>query len=92
MKVPNALSRDDTEHGKYYYAAAEADLIIAELVQERDALKTDAERYRWLRESRHTSATAMTFCDVLDEWTPWAEPKYLDEAIDTQLQAALRKS
>jgi hypothetical protein len=60
--------------------------------KERDALKTDAERYRWLRESRHTSATAMTFCDVLDEWTPWAEPKYLDEAIDTQLQAALRKS
>ena len=33
MKVPNALTRDDTEHGVYYYLASEVDALL----QERDA-------------------------------------------------------
>jgi hypothetical protein len=37
MKVCNALCRDDTEHGVYYYLASEADSIIERLTAERDA-------------------------------------------------------
>lgn len=33
MKVPNALTRDDTEHGATYYLASEVDALL----QERDA-------------------------------------------------------
>ena len=34
MKVCNALCRDDTVHGIYYYLASEADLIIERLTAE----------------------------------------------------------
>lgn len=30
MKVPNALNRDDTVHGVYYYLASEVDAALAE--------------------------------------------------------------
>lgn len=39
MKVPNALTRDDTEHGVYYYLASEVDAALAERDAEIAALK-----------------------------------------------------
>ena len=84
MKVPVAMSRDDTVHGVYYYKAAEADLIIAALVQERDAISkllTNAVNYcNELEESRNTyqveadklAAENKTLRDALEDVHNWS--------------------
>lgn len=87
--TPNALNRDDTVHGTYYYLADEADKIIDELKAERDALRADAERYRWLREQDDTSPL---FC-MYGSNGPWGEcghsdiyGELLDKSIDEEMK------
>lgn len=46
MKVPNALSRDETEHGVYYYLASEVDAEIERLETEVTRLNDLCKEYR----------------------------------------------
>ena len=68
--TPNALNRDDTVHGTYYYLASEADKIIDELKAERDALRADAESYRWI--VKHAGWYRNDEDDFRDNWTKLA--------------------
>ena len=44
-KIANLVMADDAWHSSEYIAAEDYDALLAEL----DALRADAERYRWLR-------------------------------------------
>lgn len=41
---------------------------VARLTAERDALKQDAERYRWLRDTADGSVFAILLCDEPSAW------------------------
>ena len=58
---------------------------IAALEAERDALKQDAERYRWLRDTGNVSWTALIERDPSDNKMPMR----IDERIDAAIDAAM---
>lgn len=65
-----------------WYAKDEADAVIRELEADRDAVRADAERYRWLRDPDNADA-----CRVLSEHH-MQDPAELDAAIDAARGAA----
>ncbi len=80
MKVCNALCRDDTVHGTYYYLASEADGLIDRLTAERDEdaerrallfkqnVVLTAERDAALAASRHETDLCQQALDDMELW------------------------
>lgn len=63
--------------------AARAEATLAsEALAERDALKADAERYRWLRQDRTEDQTRAVIDIIIDNCD-----EYMDDAIDAAIQA-----
>lgn len=92
-------TENSCDEGFYEHCTEAADLIesqaariqqqaarIAELAKERDALKADAERYRWLRQDRTEDQTRAVIDIIIDSCD-----EYMDYAIDAALQAEKEK-
>ena len=54
------------------------------LTAERDALRADAERYRFIRKGTPDIAV-MSWVNGIDDWVPWADEESVDEAIDAAI-------
>jgi hypothetical protein len=59
---------------------------IRKLLDERDALARDAERYRWLRDSDATTGPGVFQTDLRGSPVEWLEGDQLDAAIDEAMR------
>jgi hypothetical protein len=66
-----------------YDETARKDAEIAALTAERDALRKDAERYRWLRDSSNWSEDGL--CPIVANGEDTIYGKYLDRSIDERM-------
>ena len=62
------------------------DQARAAVVAAIDALTKDAERYRFIRVGDPDNAV-MGWVNGLEDWTPWASPEDVDQAIDEAIAA-----
>lgn len=75
---------DDSEKLARYYAACNRDTILA-LLAEREELKRDAARYRWLRDNSDDPGEVFS---VINDWL-WCNQPFstIDCAIDAAMQS-----
>ena len=59
---------------------------LERLTVERDALRKDAERYRWLRTAK--TGKTLAVATVHSSWNMWLNTIELDAAIDAAIDAA----
>lgn len=72
---------------KFFVLASDYDALLAE----RDALRKDAERYRWLRNNwfriyGKNLGERGIFLEVGADWNAAGRPGHVDEAIDQAMQ------
>lgn len=71
------LAESHRNDGNVYVLASDYDVLAAE----RDALRKDAERYRWLRDSAGN--------DIMEKLMAECSPPRWDELVDAAIDAAM---
>ncbi len=61
---------------------------VVEVTAERDALKADAERYRWLRNDSYDSEIGVWECRDMENRRIVLAGEELDDSVDTAIQGA----